>query len=70
MQSETPYKDGIKEVTYKNRKTGKTTVFYKPRVGPNKATIPGKGAETKTEAQKFVDNYLIKRKHNISKLLR
>ena len=57
VQSETPYKDGIKEVTYKNRKTGKTKVFYKPRVGPNKATIPGKGAETKKEAQKFVDNY-------------
>ena len=57
VQSETPYKDGIKEVTYKNRKTGKTKVFYKPRVGPNKATIPGKGAETKKEAQKFIDNY-------------
>ena len=57
VQSETPYKNGIKEVTYKNRKTGKTKVFYKPRVGPNKATIPGRGAETKEEAQKFVDNY-------------
>ena len=57
VQSETPYKDGIKEVTYKNRKTGKTKIFYKPRVGPNKATIPGKGAETKKEAQTFVDNY-------------
>jgi len=57
VQSETPYKDGIKEVTYKNRKTGKTKVFYKPRVGPNKATLPGRGAETKEEAQKFVDNY-------------
>ena len=57
VQSETPLKDGIKEVTYKNRKTGKTKVFYKPRVGPNKATIPGKGAETKKEAQKFIDNY-------------
>jgi len=57
VQSETPLKDGIKEVTYKNRKTGKTKVFYKPREGPNKATIPGKGAETKKEAQKFIDNY-------------
>jgi len=57
VQSETPYKDGIKEVTYKNRKTGKTKVFYKPRVGPNKTTIPGKGAETLKEAQTFVDNY-------------
>jgi len=57
VQSETPYKNGIKEVTYKNRKTGKTKIFYKPRVGPNKATLPGRGAETKEEAQKFVDNY-------------
>ena len=60
VQSETPYKDGIKEVTYKNRKTGKIKVFYKPRVGPDKATIPGRGAETKEEAQKFVDNYFKK----------
>jgi len=57
VQSKTPLKDGIKEITYKNRKTGETKVFYKPRVGPNKATIPGRGAETKEEAQKFVDNY-------------
>jgi len=57
VQSETPLKNGIKEVTYKNRKTGKTKVFYKPRVGPDKATIPGRGAETKEEAQKFIDNY-------------
>ena len=57
VQSETPYKDGIKEVTYKNKKTGETKVFYKPRVGPNKTTIPGRGAETLKEAQTFVDNY-------------
>ena len=57
VQSKTALKDGIKEVTYKNRKTGETKVFYKPRVGPDKATIPGKGAETKKEAQKFIDNY-------------
>ena len=57
VQSETPYKNGIKEITSKNRKTGETKVFYKPRVGPDKATLPGKGAETKKEAQKFIDNY-------------
>ena len=57
VQSKTALKDGIKEVTYKNRKTGETKVFYKPRVGPDKATLPGKGAETKKEAQKFIDNY-------------
>ena len=57
VQSETSYKNGIKEITSKNRKTGKTKIFYKPRVGPDKATLPGKGAETKKEAQKFIDNY-------------
>ena len=57
VQSETPFKNGIKEITSKNRKTGETKVFYKPRVGPDKATLPGKGAETKKEAQKFIDNY-------------
>ena len=57
VESETPSKGGIKEVTYKNRKTGEKKVFYKPRVGPEKATIPGRGAETKEEAQKFVDDY-------------
>ena len=60
VESETPSKGGIKEVTYKNRKTGEKKVFYKPRVGPEKATIPGRGAETKEEAQKFVDDYFKK----------
>jgi len=50
-------KENIQEVTYKNKKTGKITTKYKPFIGPDKVTIPGQGANTLKEAEKFVANY-------------
>ena len=50
-------KENINEITYKNKKTGKITKFYKPFIGQNNITIPGKGAKTLKEAEKFVKDY-------------
>jgi hypothetical protein len=50
-------KENINEITYKNKKTGKITKFYKPFIGQNNITIPGKGAKTLKEAQNFVKDY-------------
>ena len=59
-QSTERIKPNINEIIYKNKKTGKIIKKYKPFVGPNKVTIPGKGADTLKEAQKFVDDYFKK----------
>jgi hypothetical protein len=53
-------KPGIKEVTYKNKKTGKIVKYYKPRVGEAKETMPGKGTTSLKEAEKFIKDYYIK----------
>ena len=53
-------KEGIKEVTYKNKKTNKIVKYYKPRVGEAKKTIPGKGTTSLKEAEKFIKDYYIK----------
>jgi len=53
-------KEGIKEVIYKNKKTGKVVKYYKPRVGEAKETIPGKGTTSLKEAEKFIKDYYIK----------
>jgi DNA integrity scanning protein DisA with diadenylate cyclase activity len=50
----------INEITYKNKKTGKIVKKYKPSLGEGKVTIPGQGADTLEEAQKFVDDYFKK----------
>ena len=50
-------KENIQEVTYKNKKTGKIITKYKPFIGPDKVTIPGQGADTLKEAEKFVKKY-------------
>ena len=53
-------KENISEITYKNKKTGAIVKKYKPFIGEKKVTIPGQGADTLEEAQKFVDNYFEK----------
>ena len=53
-------KEGIKEVTYKNKKTGKIVKYYKPRVGEAKETIPGKGTTSLKEAEKFIKDYYVR----------
>ena len=53
-------KEGIKEVTYKNKKTNKIVKYYKPRVGEAKETIPGKGTTSLKEAEKFIKDYYVK----------
>ena len=53
-------KEGISEVTYKNKKTGKIVKYYKPRVGESKETIPGKGATSLKKAEKFIKDYYVK----------
>ena len=53
-------KENINEITYKNKKTGAIVKKYKPFIGEKKVTIPGQGADTLEEAQKFVDNYFEK----------
>jgi len=53
-------KEGIKEVTYKNKKTGKIIKYYKPRVGEAKETIPGKGTTSLKEAEKFIKDYYVR----------
>ena len=50
-------KENIQEITYKNKKTGKITKFYKPFIGQNNITIPGQGAKTLKEAEEFVKDY-------------
>ena len=47
----------INKVTYRMPGTNKEFVKYKPFIGENKVTIPGKGVDTLGEAQAFVDNY-------------
>ena len=47
----------IAKVTYRIPGTNKEIVKYKPFIGENKVTIPGKGVDTLAEAQTFVDNY-------------
>ena len=53
-------KENIQEVTYKNKRTGEIVTKYKPFIGSDKVTIPGQGADTLKEAEKFVDNYFQK----------
>ena len=50
-------KENIQEITYKNKRTGKITKFYKPFLAGNKVTIPGQGAKTLKEAEEFVKDY-------------
>ena len=40
--------------------TGKTVTKYKPFIGPDKVTIPGQGANTLKEAERFVADYFKK----------
>ena len=53
-------KEGINEVTYKNKKTGKIVKYYKPRVGESKETIPDKGTTSLKEAEKFIKDYYVR----------
>ena len=53
-------KEGISEVTYKNKKTGKIVKYYKPRVGESKETIPGKGTTSLKKAEKFIKDYYVR----------
>ena len=53
-------KEGISEVTYKNKKTGKIVKYYKPRVGESKETIPDKGTTSLKEAEKFIKDYYVR----------
>ena len=48
----------IKEVKYKNKKTGEIFSRFKPLIGGNKVTVSGSGLETLEQAQKIVDNYI------------
>jgi len=63
-----PTVDNIKKIKYEEvigsknqpntfKPTGKIVTKYKPFVGPDKVTIPGQGADTLKEAQKFVKKY-------------
>ena len=51
---------GIKNYPETYKPTGRTVIKYKPMIGENKVTIPGEGADTLEEAQKFVDDYFKK----------
>ena len=64
-------KENINEIKYEEvlgkknqpntfKPTGKTITKYKPFIGPDKVTIPGQGADTLKEAQKFVADYFKK----------
>ena len=53
-------KEGISEVTYKNKKTGKIVKYYKPRVGESKETIPDKGTTSLKKAEKFIKDYYVR----------
>ena len=66
-----PTVDNIKKIKYEEvigsknqpntfKPTGKIVTKYKPFVGPDKVTIPGQGADTLKEAQKFVKDYFKK----------
>jgi hypothetical protein len=66
-----PTVNNIKKITYEEvigsknqpntfKPTGKIVTKYKPFVGPDKVTIPGQGADTLKEAQKFVKDYFKK----------
>ena len=48
----------IKEVKYKNKKTGEIFSRFKPLIGGNKVTVSGSGLETLEQAQKIVDDYI------------
>ena len=61
-------KENINEIEYEEvlgkknqpdtfKPTGKTVTKYKPFIGPDKITIPGQGANTLKEAEKFVKKY-------------
>ena len=61
-------KENINEIEYEEvlgkrnqpdtfKPTGKTITKYKPFIGPDKVTIPGQGADTLKEAEKFVKDY-------------
>ena len=50
----------IAKITYRTPGTNKEFVKYKPFIGEKKVTIPGQGADTLEEAQKFVDDYFKK----------
>ena len=50
----------IAKITYRMPGTNKEFVKYKPFIGEKKVTIPGQGADTLKEAQKFVDDYFKK----------
>jgi len=50
----------IKEVKYRNKKTGETFSRFKPLMKNNKVTVSGSGFKTLEEAQKIVDDYLVK----------
>ena len=47
----------IKEVKYKNIKTGETFSRFKPVIGESNKTVSGSGFKTLKEAKKIVDNY-------------
>jgi hypothetical protein len=48
---------GTKNYPETFKRTGKKVTKYKPFVGPDKVTIPGQGANTLKEAEKFVKKY-------------
>jgi len=50
----------IKEVKYRNKKTGETFSRFKPLMKNNKVTVSGSGFKTLEEAQKIVDDYFVK----------
>jgi len=50
----------IKEVKYKNIKTGETFSRFKPVIGESNKTVSGSGFKTLKEAKKIVDNYFKK----------
>ena len=50
----------INKIVYRIRGTNKEFVKYKPFIGADNVTIPGKGVDTLKEAQNFVDDYFKK----------
>jgi len=48
----------IKEVKYRNKKTGETFSRFKPLMKNNKVTVSGSGFKTLEEAQKIIDDYI------------
>ena len=50
----------IKEVKYRNKKTGETFSRFKPLMKNNKVTVSGSGFKTLEEAKKIVDDYFVK----------